>query len=59
MPTLVIAGDGDTLAGSPQLLAERIPGAIARVVHGDHLGAVGDPAFRAAIAEFVSTLSLP
>jgi pimeloyl-ACP methyl ester carboxylesterase len=59
VPTLVIAGDGDTLAGSPQLLAERIPGAIARVVHGDHLGAVGDPAFRAAIAEFVSTLSLP
>lgn len=54
VPALVIVGDADTLAGSPQLLAERIPGAVARVVHGDHLGAVGDPAFRAAIAEFVT-----
>jgi pimeloyl-ACP methyl ester carboxylesterase len=55
VPTMVIVGDGDTLAGSAQGLADRIPGAIARVVHGDHLGAVGDPVFRAAIAEFVST----
>jgi pimeloyl-ACP methyl ester carboxylesterase len=54
VPTMVIVGDADTLAGSPQALADRIPGAVARVVHGDHLGAVGDPAFRAAIAEFVS-----
>jgi pimeloyl-ACP methyl ester carboxylesterase len=54
VPTMVIAGDGDTLAGSPQILADRIPGAFARVIRGDHLGAVGDPAFRAAIAEFVS-----
>jgi pimeloyl-ACP methyl ester carboxylesterase len=55
VPTLVIVGDGDTLAGSAQDLADRIPGAVARVVHGDHLGAVGDPAFRAAVVEFVST----
>jgi pimeloyl-ACP methyl ester carboxylesterase len=54
VPTMVIVGDRDTLAGSPQGLADRIPGAIARGVHGDHLGAVGDPAFRVAIAEFVS-----
>ncbi|HTD49416.1 MAG TPA: alpha/beta hydrolase [Acidimicrobiia bacterium] len=54
VPTLVIAGDRDDLAGSPQLLADRIPGAIARLISGTHLGAVADPAFPAAIAEFVT-----
>ena len=59
VPTLVIAGDGDTLAGSPQMLAERIPGAVARVVKGSHLGAVADPAFRAAVVEFVTGAVAP
>lgn len=54
VPTLVIAGDRDDLAGSPHALAERIPGAVARVIKGTHLGAVGDPAFPAAIVEFVT-----
>src|SRR5207244_10313337 len=30
VPTLVVAGDGDTLVGSPQDLAARIPGAVVR-----------------------------
>jgi pimeloyl-ACP methyl ester carboxylesterase len=55
VPTMVIAGDRDELAGSPQALADRIPGAIARVIKGTHLGAVADPAFPAAIVEFVTS----
>ena len=54
---MVIVGDNDTLAGSPEALADRIPGAIARTVKGSHLGAVADPAFRAAIVEFVTSAS--
>jgi len=54
VPTLVIAGDRDVLVGSPQALADRIPGAAARVIRGDHLTAVGDPAFRGAIVEFLA-----
>ena len=54
VPTMVIAGDRDVLAGSPQELAGQIPGAIARVVKGTHLGAVADPAFATLITEFVT-----
>lgn len=54
VPTLVIAGDGDTLVGSPADLAATIPDAISKVVSGDHLTAVGDPAFRQAIVEFLT-----
>jgi pimeloyl-ACP methyl ester carboxylesterase len=57
VPTMVIVGDRDDLAGPPQGLADRIPGAIARVVKGTHLGAVADPAFPAAIVEFVTSVS--
>jgi pimeloyl-ACP methyl ester carboxylesterase len=57
VPTMVIVGDKDTLAGSPEALADRIPGAIARTVKGSHLGAVADPAFRRAIVEFVTSAS--
>jgi pimeloyl-ACP methyl ester carboxylesterase len=51
---LVIAGADDRLAGSPHDLAERIPGAEVKVVPGDHLTAVFDPAFREAIVEFLA-----
>jgi pimeloyl-ACP methyl ester carboxylesterase len=57
VPTLVIVGDGDTLAGSPQELADRIPGAVARVVKGSHLGAVADPAFAEAVVKFVTSVA--
>jgi pimeloyl-ACP methyl ester carboxylesterase len=53
VPTLVIAGDRDVLVGSPEPIADRIPHATARVVRGDHLTAVGDPAFRGAIVDFL------
>ena len=54
VPTMVIVGDRDDLAGSAQGLADRIPGAIARVVKGTHLGAVLDPAFATEIVGFVT-----
>ncbi|MFJ6674755.1 alpha/beta fold hydrolase [Actinosynnema sp. NPDC091369] len=52
-PALVIAGDEDPLAERPHVLAEAIPGARVRVVAGDHGTAVGSPAFRAAVVEFL------
>jgi pimeloyl-ACP methyl ester carboxylesterase len=54
MPTLVISGDGDTLAGDPTALAALLPNATSRVVSGEHLTAVFDPAFRDAIVEFLA-----
>ncbi len=54
MPTLVVAGADDALAGSPEELAARIPNAVARVVPGDHLSAVGKPELTAAIVDFLS-----
>ena len=56
VPTMVIVGDRDDLAGSPKDLADRIPGAIARVVKGTHLGAVADPAFASSIVDFVTSV---
>ncbi|MDQ1520729.1 MAG: hypothetical protein QOI55_1802 [Actinomycetota bacterium] len=54
VPTLVIAGRDDTLAGDPAGLAAVIPNATARVVSGDHLTAVYDPVFAQAIVEFLA-----
>jgi pimeloyl-ACP methyl ester carboxylesterase len=53
VPTLVVAGDDDRLAGSPQELAARIPGAIAQVIPGNHLSAVGTPLANA-IVDFLA-----
>ncbi len=57
IPTLIITGDADILVGSPHRLAEQIPGAVTRIVSGDHLSAVFDPAFGEAIVEFLATAS--
>jgi pimeloyl-ACP methyl ester carboxylesterase len=56
VPTLVIAGADDRLAGSPHDLAERIPGAEVKVVSGDHLSAVFDPAFSQEIIGFLTSV---
>jgi pimeloyl-ACP methyl ester carboxylesterase len=56
VPTLVLAGRADELAGSPSDLAARMPHAIARAVPGDHLTAVAKPEFVAAIIEFLATV---
>ncbi|GAA0247841.1 alpha/beta hydrolase [Saccharothrix mutabilis subsp. mutabilis] len=52
-PTLVVAGDDDPLAARPHVLADAIPGARLHVVPGDHGTAGGDPAFQAAIVDFL------
>lgn len=53
VPTLVLAGDRDPFAAEPERLAAAIEGARLRVVPGDHLLAVMDPAFAAALVEFL------
>ena len=58
VPTLVIVGDDDTLAGSAQLLADRIPGAVAKTITGTHLGAVMDPEFARSIVDFVTGVAV-
>ncbi len=49
LPTVVVAGDRDTLAGDPAALAALIPGATSLVVPGDHLSAVVSSEFRDAL----------
>ena len=56
VPTLVLIGDRDTLLGSPQQLADRIPDARVRIIPGNHITAVGKPDFRGAIVEFLDQL---
>ena len=52
-PTLVLVGEDDPLASRPHVLSDAIPGARLEVVTGDHLGAVGSPAFAQAIVDFL------
>ena len=51
VPTIVVAGDGDTLAAPPQEIAARLPKARAAVVPGDHLTAPIAPEFSALVTE--------
>jgi pimeloyl-ACP methyl ester carboxylesterase len=53
VPTLVIAGTGDTLIRSPDALAARLPSARLRMVKGDHVGAPYHGEFKDAIVEFL------
>jgi pimeloyl-ACP methyl ester carboxylesterase len=52
VPTLVLAGESDQLAAEPERLAAAIAGARLVRVPGDHMTAVADPAFVAALAGF-------
>lgn len=55
VPTLVVAGEKDTIAGSPDRLAGLIPGARAVTLPGrDHMTAVGDRGHKQAVAEFIA-----
>jgi pimeloyl-ACP methyl ester carboxylesterase len=54
VPTLVLVGDDDTIAGPAEGLAERIAGAVAKTIKGTHLGAVVDPEFARSIVDFVT-----
>jgi len=54
VPILVAAGANDTVAGSPEGLAALVPGAQALTIPGrDHMLAVGDKAFKAAVLTFL------
>ncbi len=53
IPVLVLCGDNDPLVGSPQELADAIPGARAAVVGGTHLNVVNNPEFHRALADFI------
>jgi len=57
VPTLVVTGADDRLAGPPGELAARIPGAVAQVVPGNHLSAVGRGELRDAIVAFLARVS--
>src|ERR1700685_3317616 len=57
VPTLILVGDADQLAGSPEALAERIPGSTFRVLVGNHLSAVRDPHFSSSIVAFVNSMA--
>jgi len=52
-PTLVLAGEADVLAAAPRRLADAISGAACRVLPGDHLSVIRQPAFAAAAIEFL------
>ena len=56
VPTLILVGDADQLAGSPEALAERIPGSTFRILVGNHLSAVRDPQFSSSIVAFVNSM---
>lgn len=53
VPTLLLAGDSDPLAMRPEVLASAIPGAQLRMLKGDHLGTLQDPAFIPSLRDFV------
>ena len=53
-PTLLLVGDADPLAQRPDVLAAAIPQAQLRLISGDHLTAVTNPAFAPAIVEFLT-----
>ena len=53
VPVLVVAGEADTLIGDPAAVAEAVPeGRLVRVP-GDHLSAVLQPGFAAAVVDFL------
>jgi pimeloyl-ACP methyl ester carboxylesterase len=55
-PTLVLPGREDHLAVRPEVLAAAIPGATLKIVAGDHLYAVRQPEFHAAIIDFLNMI---
>jgi pimeloyl-ACP methyl ester carboxylesterase len=54
VPTLVVAGSRDELAGDPQALADAIPGAKAVALPAcDHFSAIAHALFKAAVFDFL------
>ncbi|MBJ3776311.1 alpha/beta fold hydrolase [Acuticoccus mangrovi] len=58
VPTLVVAGADDEIAGSAEALAALIPGARALTIPGrDHMSAVGDRTHKAEVVNFLGSLA--
>ena len=54
MPTLIAVGTKDDIAGSAEKLAQLMPDAEALAIEGrDHMLAVGDRTFKAAVLRFL------
>lgn len=53
VPTLVICGDNDPLAGDPADLAARMPRATSSVVGGSHLNVVNNTQFHSEVVSFL------
>lgn len=54
-PVLVAVGSEDVIGGSPDDLAALIPGAVALTIPGrEHMKAVGDKVYKAAVLEFLA-----
>jgi pimeloyl-ACP methyl ester carboxylesterase len=59
-PVLVAVGENDVIGGSPEALANIIPGANAFVIpNRDHMKAVGDKAFKAEVVRFLAFQDAP
>jgi pimeloyl-ACP methyl ester carboxylesterase len=56
VPCLVVVGREDDLAADVQGLVDAVPRATLVTVPGDHLGAVGEPAFAQALLDFLSAV---
>jgi pimeloyl-ACP methyl ester carboxylesterase len=54
-PVMILVGSADRVAGASHRLAAAIPGARVVKVPGNHFSAVGHPAFRRAIVDFLSS----
>jgi pimeloyl-ACP methyl ester carboxylesterase len=50
----ISAGDSDPLAIRPEALSDAIPDATLRILHGNHIGAIGDPSFKQSIVDFLA-----
>jgi pimeloyl-ACP methyl ester carboxylesterase len=57
VPTLILVGGDDQLAGAPEALAAQIPGSTFRILEGNHLSAVRDPNFSRSIVAFVTSMT--
>jgi pimeloyl-ACP methyl ester carboxylesterase len=55
MPVLLAVGSNDRIAGPPEALGALLPNAKVLVIPGrDHMLAVGDRVFKAAVVEFLA-----
>ena len=57
IPVLLITGVDDTVAGSPEALAARLPQAESVRVPGDHFTANSSPELHATLLEFLARVS--